>query len=594
MLVAPDALAANSIPLAFIPVDIMNAFITSVAPNLNGASKSPIFDSKTAVQTFLSFSKSFGGRIWDYLVKNNTFSVTAIENYNKSLLRTAEGIFTAPNIGEREDWFTDALFAQQHLTGPNPCTLERAPIHWIQVFRGVAEVQTRWDICQVIDSGATGDNLYVQDYSDFRAAMGAGPQEELKSQSGHRHGCASVCLFQLNDDGRLHPLAIIIDWRGSVESSVIIFNRRPTVDTPTRVEDEATDWPWRYAKTCVQSSDWVRHEVSLHLTRTHFIEEAVIVASCRSFTATHPVFRLLEPHWFKTLSLNAAARAVLVPAVVIPLAGASPENIYRYIRTSYDSFHWTQNYIPNDLARRGFPPDRIMSDGKYRNCGYARNMLIMWGILHRFVSKYLCAAAPELMGSDQAVAADEQIRKWCEEMRSVSAGAGITTFPFITTREELIDAVVMCINIASPQHTAVNYLQEYYQAFVINKPPAFYAPFPTTLYELSCMTEQTFLKALPLQATKKWTLASHLPHLLNVVVSPEENLIGYARSLRYTWQTVQGAGEAGKGIAEAADQFVQELEQFRGVVDMISRDMTAGSVEYRVLDPELMALSILI
>jgi hypothetical protein len=45
------------------------------------------------------------------------------------------------------------------------------------------------------------------------------------------------------------------------------------------------------------------------------------VAANRSFHETHIVYQLLSPHWFKTLSLNAAARSALVPNVIVPIAG---------------------------------------------------------------------------------------------------------------------------------------------------------------------------------------------------------------------------------------------------------------------------------
>ncbi|KAF8451722.1 lipoxygenase [Kalaharituber pfeilii] len=590
--------AANYRPALSIPTEFMNLVIRTMAPK-QSTSLAPIFDSRTVVETVASFGQVFGEQIMN---RSARASIAAIEQHNRELLRKREGIYTVPNIGERQDWFTDEVFAQQHLTGPNPCTLEKASTEWVQRFTRAAERQARWDVCDVISVARY--QPYIQDYSDIRSAMGVGPGAELRSGTSSsyrinifnkefsnkkRYGCASVCLFHLENDGRLHPLGIIIDWRGSMDDSVVIFNKRLTANAPR--SGEATDWPWRYAKTCVQCSDWLRHEVLLHLVRTHFVEEAVIVASCRAFAANHPVFRLLEPHWFKTLSLNAAARSVLVPAVIIPLSGATGSQVTRFIRSSYDNFHWTENYIPIDLARRGFPPDRL-NDKRYRNCAYARNMILMWEILRRFVSKYLYAAAPDLMTSDKAVESDPQIRKWCEEMQGVRSGAGITTFPVITTREQLIDAVVMCIHIASPQHTAVNYLQEYYQTFVINKPPALYTPLPKSLSELNRIDENALLRALPVNAPGDWLLASHLPHLLSITVAPEENLISYARSLQAKFHRAQGNKE--RKILEATDEFCLSLEQFQTVVDRISSDMSQGSVEYRVLNPEVMAVSILI
>jgi len=99
----------------------------------------------------------------------------------------------------------------------------------------------------------------------------------------------------LSTEGDLHPLAIVLDYTVSIEKSVVIFNQRLKSSDPT--ESEKEDWPWRYAKMCNQVSDWVRHEMAIHLNDCHFIEEATIVAAYRSFPSNHVVYNLLEPHW---------------------------------------------------------------------------------------------------------------------------------------------------------------------------------------------------------------------------------------------------------------------------------------------------------
>ena len=65
----------------------------------------------------------------------------------------------------------------------------------------------------------------------------------------HRLACAPIVIFQLHCDGRLHPLAITIDYKGSLDKSITVFNRRLTPDEESEI-DEKDDWAWRYAKTC--------------------------------------------------------------------------------------------------------------------------------------------------------------------------------------------------------------------------------------------------------------------------------------------------------------------------------------------------------
>ena len=593
-----------------IPRNIYNLF-DKIKPQEQTTVLESIFDAMDLLNTSTLLGQVFPEDIIDFnnYSPSDGESIADIESKNRELRRNQSGIYTEPNIGEREDWYCDAVFAQQHLTGPNPCTLQLASQQWIQRFADAAQAQGNDGMAGVISSSPSSD-LYIQDYSDFRTAAGVaadavlssidptkpgpipGRNDRVDSSKKARYAVAPVCLFRLGPEGKMHPLGIIIDYRGSMEKSVVIFNRRLHFSDSS--DSEATDWPWRYAKTCIQCADWARHEISVHLVRTHFIEEAVIVAAHRAFHADNVVYRLLQPHWLKTLSLNAAARSTLVPDVVIPLSGFTGPQLMKLIQNSYSSFDWVASYIPNDLASRGFPPERLQ-DEKYHNCAYAKNMILLWQILRRFVSRYLAGDNPQLMSSDAAVAGDGEIAAWCKEMRS-PLGGNISTFPEIKTREQLIDTVTMCIHIASPQHTSVNYLQEYYQTFVLNKPPALYTPVPTTLRQLSAMDEKAFMEALPTNLPRAWLLAAHLPHLLSLTVAPEQNLINYARSVYASVQDTTGSAQspAARAVGDAAKEFWTELKDFGEVVERIDREMDNGTIEYRVLDPDVTAVSILI
>ncbi len=103
-------------------------------------------------------------------------------------------------------------------------------------------------------------------------------------------------------------------------------------------------------------------------------EEVIIVAANRCFEIDHHVFKLLEPHWYKTLPLNAAARDTLVPKIVFDLVGLRGEQPFNFIRHAFDSFHLTNSYIPTDLAKRGFPIDEL-ENTKFKNYPYAKNMI---------------------------------------------------------------------------------------------------------------------------------------------------------------------------------------------------------------------------
>lgn len=221
--------------------------------------------------------------------------MAGIEARMARLRRADKNIGTEASIANRKDWYSDAVFAQQSFTGPNPTSIAQASAEWIERFKSAAKTQNKDDSYALLESSEK-TSFFIQDCSYFREAANAPADAVLKSDDGKRFGCAAVTLFQLSDEGNLHPLAIVIDYRVSIENSVVIFNQRLSLASPTVTEEK--DWPWRYAKMCSQVSDWTRHECQVHLTDCHFVEEATIVAAQRSFTADHVVYGLLEPHWY--------------------------------------------------------------------------------------------------------------------------------------------------------------------------------------------------------------------------------------------------------------------------------------------------------
>ncbi|KAJ8515591.1 hypothetical protein ONZ45_g7008 [Pleurotus djamor] len=490
-------------------------------------------------------------------------------------------MYSEPNIGLLPDWYTDAVFAQQFFTGPNPCTITAALPLWLKRFTDAAKAQGNDDIVKLLTSSPV-DSFYTLDYSHFRDLMGA-PRDESFSNTANdvtKYGCAAVTLFVLPPTGTLHPLAIIPDYKGSMDASVTIFNKR--LDPSNTSIDQASDWPWRYAKTCVQVSDFAYHEVIVHLNNTHLVEEAIIVAGNRALPPGHIILRLLKPHWQVTLSLNALARTSLVPNVILPITGYKSEYVYTLLKNAFAAFNWEGSYVPHDLEARGFPLDKL-DDPKFHNYPYARNMSEMWKTIRKFVSSVLRNDA--YYRDDASVAADSGVQDFAREMSSAD-GAGMVKFPKeIKTLDQLIDVVTMCIHIAAPQHTAVNYLQQFYQTFPPNKSSALYAPMPTTLDALNAVDEEFLVESLPVRANQDWLLMCQVPYLLSMPVDTAGNIVTYAK---------EAIGDGDVVIAAAGKQFFEDLKGLEVVFQRNSAQLDNQQIPYDVMNPEQMATAIVI
>ncbi|KAJ4985905.1 lipoxygenase 1 [Stagonosporopsis vannaccii] len=534
-------------------------------------------------------------------------TIADCEKYNREHPSPKTDIMNGENLGNKADWYSDARFAQQHLSGVNPSTIEKPKPEIVDAYVAEAIKQGLAEMGKLLSEGS---DLFIQDYSYFRQATGVSNEEEFRNvvpelaggqptgNMAFRFACAPVVIFQLHCDGNLHPLAITIDHKGSLDASVTIFNRRLTPSDKSDV-DEKDDWAWRYAKTCAQTGDWTRHEIATHLVDTHMVEEAIIIATNRTVPEDHILHETLSPHWFRTLALNKAARDVLVPAVIARLAGFGPSidpkssRAMKLIDCSYKNFDFQAKYIPNDLKKRGFNVEELTEE-KYRNYPYALDMFLLWGVIHDFVktilgTKYKC---------DSDVQSDTYIADWCTEIQTAGQ---IPTFPTIKTLDELVNAVTMCIHTASPQHTAVNYLQDYYYSFVPAKPPALCTPLPKDLATLQAFTEADLTAALPIGPEgvkwKDWLLAAQLPELLSYKVDNRYNLITYAKSLynvnksRTSFEDKQWDSQT---IKRAAALFYSRLKELDSVFRHVSQRQTEGTVEYLVLQPEVTAVSILI
>lgn len=515
-------------------------------------------------------------------------TIQDVVDYNKYHRKSAVDIARGENIGLLDDWYSDRRFADQQLTGVNPTTIVLVSDSMFKEFvTAAAHSGGKWADVLV---NTKREVLFMQDYSYFRKAIGesnpAGEMHHKQPGSDESWACGAVSLFQLHDDGKLHPVAICIDYKGSMANSVTIFNKRMLPTDPT--DGEKTDWPWRYAKTCAQVSDWLVHELGVHLTEAHLVEETIIVATNRTIPMDHIVYKVLSPHWYKTLSLNAAARATLVPQVIADIIGFNPDQAYSLLRYTYDNFDFVKHYVPNDLKTRGFPTtEEEFKDPRYRNYPYGKNMLMLWLSLRTYVKSMLELYYDK--DDPDAVARDTYVKDWCKEMQT---GAHMPSFPTVTTLDELTDAMTMCIHIASPFHTAVNYLQNFYQSFVAARPPMLCSPLPTSLAQLSQYTERDLTEALPINRQRQWLLSAHVPWLLSFKVADDRSLLNYALSQWNVYKNKERKEEV--QVADISESFYLDLLALAKQFYYNSTGQSPGAIPYMVLDPSQTAVSILI
>ncbi len=144
-----------------------------------------------------------------------------LENNNKKYRKSAVDVMKGQNLGDLPDWFSDARFAQQSFTGANPCTIRLASHEWTARFKEAARVQKVSTALDFIDQA-------TKNLCSCRTVVISIRRSRLVQRRSSKQKIATTTLFHLTPNGRLHPLAILIDRRCSIADSVTILNKRLT------------------------------------------------------------------------------------------------------------------------------------------------------------------------------------------------------------------------------------------------------------------------------------------------------------------------------------------------------------------------------
>jgi len=353
----------------------------------------------------------------------------------------------------------DDTFAWLRVAGPNPLVIEGVaavdagfPVteaHYSEAMRDVEDSLAR--------AGKEG-RLYLADYA-LLAGMEGGVAPYPKFTAAPK---ALFALPRGKGARRLKPVAIQC---GQDAREFEIF-------TPADGEG------WRKAKFIVQSADGNHHEIVSHLGRTHLLLGPFVMCTHRQLDGSHPVSRLLLPHFEGTLSINDSARTGMLGkggAVDRSLA-ATIEATLTVAGAVFATPYFNHGMLPGWLSeRRLLSPDL---EYPYRDDG-----LLVWGVIERWVDSYVRLH----YATDDAVAADGAVARWAAEVAAHDGGRiaafGEDGAGRIRSIAYLVKALTMIIFTASAQHAVVNFGQGEQMTLASTSPVAAFGPPPRTRAE---------------------------------------------------------------------------------------------------------------
>jgi arachidonate 15-lipoxygenase len=257
-------------------------------------------------------------------------------------------------------------------------------------------------------------------------------------------------------------------------------------------------------------------ELVSHLSHTHLVAEAFVLATATELALNHPLAILLRPHFQFTLAINSLAESELInPGGFVDrlLAGtleASIELIKSSYRQRLDNF--ADYALPKELALRQVQDTSLLPDYPYRD-----DALLLWQATETYVKDYLSL----YYTSDADVNEDTELQAWARKLMS-SEGGGIKKLVSdgeLDTLAKLVEVVTQIIFVAGPQHAAVNYPQYDYLAFSPNIPLAGYQSPPKAAEEVDI---NYILRLLPPQAQAAYQL-----EIMQTLTAFQFNRFGY-------------------------------------------------------------------
>lgn len=369
-----------------------------------------------------------------------------------------------------KNYKTDSCFAEQRLSGANPLAIRRInvlPDNFAVTdyhFQKIAGAEF------TLEKALKEGKLYFLDYpllSDIQGGVYNNVKKYLPKPQ-------ALFYWQSNDSsngGSLVPVAIQINHDSGANS----------LYTP---DDPHLDW--FLAKTCVQIADGNHQELGSHFSYTHAVMAPFAIVTARQLAENHPIALLLKPHFRFMLFDNDLGRTqFLQPGGPVDefMAGSLAESV-GFVAKTYEEWSVEKFTFPRLIKSRQTDDPEILPHFPFRDDG-----ILIWNAIEKFVAEYLQL----YYKTSQDLNDDYELQNWARELVAQDGGRVKGMPAKIETLEQLIEIISVVVFTCAPLHSALNFSQYEYMAFVPNMPYAAYHPIPET----KGVDLETIMKILP-------------------------------------------------------------------------------------------------
>jgi len=361
-------------------------------------------------------------------------------------------------VNRLDTWDTDEEFGRMFLAGQNPVVLEVLGVARLDALMesspGIKEADglikgelegkplSEWALA----GESSEPRLFIVDYWLVYDAL-----DELEDANKGKESVmhAGRALLFRRSNAKLVP--VIIELANSKRQPSVVYTPR---DPPA---------VWQVAKAIFLSVDCGWHQLISHWLRTHACAEPYLIATRRQLPVTHPVFRLLMPHFRYTLPINAAARGALINADGTIEGNFSPSVFSMRLSSVVYGAKWRfkDEGLVADLGKRGF----LDASGNLRvsDYPYAEDGLLLWNAL----SKYFTSYVDLYYDGDEDVRGDTLLQKWWTDITTQAhPDAAKEGWIDLTSKASLVLITTTIAWVSSAHHAAVNFGQYDYAGWM--------------------------------------------------------------------------------------------------------------------------------
>ncbi|ESP02739.1 hypothetical protein LOTGIDRAFT_171808 [Lottia gigantea] len=381
-------------------------------------------------------------------------------------------------------------------------------------------------------------------------------KEKNQNVYDHFNVCAPIALFMVDNNQQLRPIAIQLYQQPSSKNPVFLPSDHPNT--------------WLLAKMWFNNADSTYHQALAHLGYTHLLMEGVTVATHRNLSGSHPLFKLLAPHFLYIIAINARGIVKLLApgGWVDAVMNCGSRGVFDLIKKGIDKWRLDkEGCLPDDLKSRGLDDPNVLPGYHFRD-----DALLLYNAIQKYASEYVNLYYD---GGDK-IADDWELQGWGRElvMERESGGVGLKGLPHngtFRTQDDIVKVVTCVIYTCSVVHAATNFPQYEEYGFPPNYPATFKGTPPTTKDHVD---EKQILSCLPSKENSLDVMV-----VTKVLSAKGTNSLG-------DFELMYIADPNAKRVVEA---FRADLKKISGIIK--ERNITRR-IPYIYLDPEIIPNSI--